>query len=253
MERCKMNLPSQLSRRHFLAFAGIGAASTLASCASTAGPGIQPIDNGNPGFAPMTSGLFGSGLFGGDYGEQPDPAVIYAAQEDNGFLLPAIPYQQIDPQFYRQRVANTTGQPAGSVVVDTRTRFLYVVENGGSAMRYGIGVGRQGFAWQGEGVIQWRQKWPRWNPPNEMVARQPELTKFSIDNGGMDPGLKNPLGARALYIFQGNQDTLYRLHGNPDWRSIGKAVSSGCVRLLNQDIIDVYDRVPTKARITVIQ
>jgi lipoprotein-anchoring transpeptidase ErfK/SrfK len=86
-----------------------------------------------------------------------------------------------------------------------------------------------------------------------MVARQPELAKYSIKNGGMEPGLKNPLGARALYIFSGGQDTLYRLHGNPQWRSIGKAVSSGCVRLLNQDIIDLYERVPIEAPIVVKQ
>jgi lipoprotein-anchoring transpeptidase ErfK/SrfK len=120
-------------------------------------------------------------------------------------------------------------------------------------MRYGVGIGREGFAWSGNGVIQWKQKWPRWKPPNEMVARQPELTKYSIANGGMEPGLKNPLGARALYIFSNGEDSLYRLHGNPDWRSIGKAVSSGCVRLLNQDIIDLYDRVPQKSPIVVWQ
>lgn len=244
-----MNLPSSVSRRKFLTFAGIGAASTLAGCASSAGPGGQTVEYRNP-ITPMINGWFGGS---GYSGEQPDPAVVYAAMEDNGYLLPAIPYHQIDPKFYRQRVANDTGQPAGWVVVDTRTRFLYITEQGGTAMRYGIGVGREGFAWQGTGVIQWRQKWPRWNPPNEMVARQPELVKYSIKNGGMGPGLKNPLGARALYIFQGNQDTFYRLHGNPDWHSIGKAVSSGCIRMLNQDVIDVYDRVPEKAPIIVIQ
>ena len=244
-----MNLPSSVSRRKFLTFAGIGAASTLAGCASSAGPGGQTIEYRNP-ITPMLNGWFGGN---GYSGEQPDPAVIYAAVEDNGYLLPAIPYKQIDPKFWRQRVINDTGQPAGMVVVDTRTRFLYITENGGTAMRYGIGVGREGFAWQGTGVIQWRQKWPRWNPPNEMVDRQPELVKYSIKNGGMDPGLKNPLGARALYIFQGKQDTFYRLHGNPDWHSIGKAVSSGCIRMLNQDVIDVYDRVPEKAPIMVIQ
>jgi len=86
-----------------------------------------------------------------------------------------------------------------------------------------------------------------------MTARKPELAKYSIENGGMDPGLTNPLGARALYIFQNRQDTLYRLHGSPEWNSIGKAVSSGCVRLINQDVIDLYDRVPEKARIVVWQ
>ena len=93
-------------------------------------------------------------------------------------------------------------------------------------------------------VIQWKQKWPKWTPPDEMIARQPELEKYSAANGGMPPGLDNPLGARALYIFQNGEDTLYRLHGSPEWNSIGKSVSSGCVRLMNQDIIDLYDRVP---------
>jgi lipoprotein-anchoring transpeptidase ErfK/SrfK len=116
-----------------------------------------------------------------------------------------------------------------------------------------VGIGREGFAWSGEGVIQWRQKWPKWTPPDEMVARQPELVKYSSKNGGMSPGLMNPLGARALYIFKDGQDTLYRLHGSPEWRSIGTAASSGCVRLMNQDIIDLYDRVPEKARVVVWQ
>jgi lipoprotein-anchoring transpeptidase ErfK/SrfK len=180
-------------------------------------------------------------------------AVMYGPVSDGGFLIPAVPYQQMDPKFYRQRVIDPTGEAPGTVVVDTPSRFLYVVEPGGTAMRYGVGIGREGFAWQGDGVIQWRQAWPRWKPPEEMVARQPELRRYSIENGGMEPGLKNPLGARALYIFQNGQDTLYRLHGNPDWRSIGKAVSSGCVRLINQDVIDLYTRVPHHARIVVRQ
>ncbi|RVN88417.1 L,D-transpeptidase, partial [Sinorhizobium meliloti] len=120
------------------------------------------------------------------------------------------------------------------------------------AMRYGVGLGREGFAWSGRGLIQWKQKWPKWTPPNEMIARQPVLAKYSADNGGMPPGLDNPLGSRALYIFQNGQDTLYRVHGTPEWQSIGKAVSSGCVRMVNQDVIDLYDRVRNKAPILVI-
>lgn len=180
-------------------------------------------------------------------------ALRYAALEDEGHQLPAVPFKQIDPKFYRQRVENTTGEPAGTIVVDTPSKFLYVVEPGGTAMRYGVGLGRAGFAWEGEGVIQWRQKWPRWKPPAEMIARQPELAKYSVENGGQEPGPSNPLGARALYIFKDGQDTLYRLHGTKEWSSIGKAVSSGCVRLINQDVIDLYQRVPYKARIVVKQ
>jgi lipoprotein-anchoring transpeptidase ErfK/SrfK len=179
--------------------------------------------------------------------------MMYGPVEDGGFSLPAVPFEKIDPVYYRQRVYDPTGETPGTVVVDTPSHLLYVVEPGGTAMRYGVGIGREGFAWQGEGVIQWRKAWPHWKPPNEMVARQPELAKWSIANGGMPPGLQNPLGARALYIFQNGEDTLYRLHGNPDWTSIGRSVSSGCVRLINQDVIDLYSRVPGKARIVVRQ
>jgi len=119
-------------------------------------------------------------------------------------------------------------------------------------MRYGVGLGREGFAWKGRGVIQWKQKWPRWTPPVEMVSRQPEVRPFSAENGGMNPGLANPLGARAMYIFKDGQDTLYRIHGTPDWQSVGKAVSSGCVRMLNQDVVDLYDRVSAKSEIVVM-
>ncbi len=180
-----------------------------------------------------------------------DMALRYAALEDGGHLIPAIPYQEMDPKLFRQRVQDPTGERPGTVVVDTANRFLYLTEPGGTAMRYGVGIGREGFDWQGEGVIHWRQPWPRWKPPADMIARQPALERYSVANGGMEPGVKNPLGARALYIFQNNQDTLYRLHGTPEWRSIGKAGSSGCVRLINQEVIDLYKRVPHHARIVV--
>lgn len=178
-------------------------------------------------------------------------AARYAGLEDGGHQIPAVPYLEMDRRFLRQRVVDPTGEKPGMVVIDTASKFLYVTEPGGTAMRYGVGLGREGFAWQGEGVIQWRQPWPRWKPPAEMIARQPSLAPYSVENGGMPPGIKNPLGARALYIFQNGQDTLYRLHGTPEWRSIGKAVSAGCVRLLNQDAIDLYRRVPHHARILV--
>ena len=144
-----------------------------------------------------------------------------------------------------------TGERPGTIIVDTSSHFLYLVLGNGQAMRYGVGLGRAGFEWSGRANVQWKQKWPKWTPPAEMIARQPELEQYSVDNGGMPPGLDNPLGARALYIFQNGEDTLYRLHGSPEWSSIGKSVSSGCVRLMNQDIIDLYDRVPDKAPIVV--
>ena len=242
-----VSFESKTSRRSFLSLSTIAASSLLAGCTSTSGygrmVGLQP--------GPITVPIRPTQI-------APAPtdaelAVMYGPLEDGGYVIPAVPYKQIDPRYYRQQVIDPTGERPGTIVVDTPSRFLYLVQPGGTAMRYGVGIGRDGFAWQGDGVIQWRQKWPRWKPPNEMVARQPELAKYSIENGGMEPGLRNPLGARALYIFSGGQDTLYRLHGNPQWRSIGKAVSSGCVRLLNQDVIDLYDRVPIKAPIVVKQ
>ncbi len=177
---------------------------------------------------------------------------IYAAKEDGGVLIPAVPYRQIDPRFYRQEVSDPFGEAPGAIVVDTADRYLYHIQQGGRATRYGVGLGREGFAWSGRGVIQWKQKWPKWTPPETMIARQPVLAKYSANNGGMPGGLDNPLGARALYIFQNGQDTLYRVHGTPEWQSIGKAVSSGCVRMLNQDVIDLYGRVRGKAPILVV-
>jgi len=234
-----MTIDNRFSRRGFLA-ALAASAGTLAGC--TTGP-LRRRPAPTPGIVQRPVGP----------PSEAELQVMYGPVEDGGYLIPAVPYQQIDPQFYRQRVYDPTGEAPGTVVVDTPSRLLYVVEPGGTAMRYGVGIGREGFAWQGDGVIHWRQAWPHWKPPNEMVARQPSLAKYSIENGGMPPGLDNPLGARALYIFQNGEDTLYRLHGNPEWQSIGKAVSSGCVRLLNQDVIDLYARVPAKARIVVWQ
>lgn len=176
---------------------------------------------------------------------------MYRAMPEEDFPVPAVDLTKVDKRFYRQLVDDPTGERPGTVLVDTKSYFLYLVRPGGKAMRYGVGLGRQGFTWSGEGVIQWKQRWPKWTPPAEMIARQPELEKWSAENGGQPPGLDNPLGARALYIFQNGEDTLYRLHGTPEYWTIGKAVSSGCVRLMNQDIIDLYDRVATPTPVVV--
>lgn len=182
----------------------------------------------------------------------PVNAAFYGQVRDTDFTLPAIPISRIDPQYLRQEVDYPTKEKPGTIVVDTRTKHLYFIEPNGKAMRYGVGLGREGYAWSGRGVIQWKAKWPRWTPPDEMVERQPDIRSFSAANGGMNPGLGNPLGARALYIFKDGQDTLYRIHGTPDWQSVGKSTSSGCVRMLNQDVVDLYDRVPAKAEIVVM-
>ncbi len=184
---------------------------------------------------------------------------MYAALSDGGHNIPAVPIDKIDPQYFRQIVSDPTGERPGTVVVDTANHFLYLVEPGGQAIRYGVGLGRQGFEWAGRGVIEWKQQWPRWFPPDEMIDRQPDLEKYRARqiagtnqwDGGMQPGITNPLGARALYIYQNGKDTLYRVHGSPEWWSIGKSVSSGCVRLMNQDVIDLYGRVPEGAPLVV--
>jgi len=177
--------------------------------------------------------------------------VNYGPRPQEEFPIPAVDPKVLAPEFRRQRVAYNSPEEPGTVVVDTRNFYLYLVEPSGTAMRYGVGLGRQGFEWSGRARIAWKRPWPTWTPPAEMIAREPELEPYSAENGGMQPGLGNPLGARALYIFQGNVDTLYRLHGTNEPHSIGKAVSSGCVRLINQDVIDLYDRVRSGAEIVV--
>jgi lipoprotein-anchoring transpeptidase ErfK/SrfK len=230
-----------LKRRAFLLGAGGTALASLAGCASTSQTVVyqdRPVRPVEPADT-------------GPYPANVEAASLYGPKPDEQFPLPAIPYQKINPRYYRQMVENTTGQPPGTLVVDTGNHFLYYTYPNGQAMRYGVGLGREGFAWAGRGVIQYKRKWPRWVPPDEMIARQPELSPYQADLGGMPPGLTNPLGARALYIFSHKQDTQYRLHGSPEWWTIGKNVSSGCVRLINQDVVDLYDRVANKTPILV--
>lgn len=176
----------------------------------------------------------------------------YKARTDGGFKLPAVPTRKMDKKFLRQRVDYQTNEKPGTLIVETEKRFVYLIEGNGKAMRYGIGVGRAGFDWQGTARMAWKREWPTWTPPQSMIRRRPELAKYGGPNG-MKGGPANPLGARALYIYKNGKDTLYRLHGTPEWASIGTAVSSGCIRLINQDIIDLYSRVPNGAKIVVKQ
>ena len=215
-----------------------GAASLALGACTTVSPSLRLVEAPPPAPPPVEPAH-------GAY------ATMYGPKFDEGYEIPAVPIERMDPRFLRQVVADPTGERAGTIIVDTSAHHLYLVLGNGQSMRYGVGLGRAGFEWAGRANVEWKRKWPKWTPPAEMIARQPELAKWSVDNGGMPPGLDNPLGARALYIFQDGQDTLYRLHGSPEWNSIGKSVSSGCVRLMNQDIIDLYDRVPGRAPILV--
>lgn len=230
-------------RRRFLSsFGAVAASGLLASCVTRIGPVDEMRERYFPP-APVPDIV------------KPDLAsykLMYGPVTDDGYEIPGIPIDKVDSRYYRQMVRYETNERPGTIIVDTNAHFLYLIGQNGQAMRYGVGLGRAGFAWSGRAVVQWKKKWPNWTPPDEMVARQPELAPYRIGTGGMQPGIRNPLGARALYIFQNGEDTLYRLHGNPEWRSIGKSVSSGCVRLMNQDIIDLYDRVPNGSPILVI-
>ncbi len=169
--------------------------------------------------------------------------------------VPGIRLADIDPAFLRTVVSYPTREPAGTIVVDPANHFLYLVQEGGRAMRYGVGVGRQGFGWSGVASVHDKQEWPDWYPPKEMLQRQPDLMRqmSQLQGGiGMPGGPRNPLGARALYLWQGNRDTLYRIHGTFEPWTIGKSVSSGCIRMINQDVIDLYERAPAGARVVVL-
>ena len=215
-------------------------------------------------FVGAGAGLIGLTLAGctttGEHLASPEPepvvdedfAADYGARPQERFPLPAVNPAALAPQFRRQRVAFASAERPGSLIVDTSTFYLYLVETETVAWRYGVGLGRQGFEWSGRARVAWKRPWPTWTPPDEMIAREPHLEQWSVRNGGMPPGLGNPLGARALYIFQGGVDTLYRLHGTNEPHSIGRAVSSGCVRLVNQDVIDLYERVTPDAPILVM-
>ncbi|MGD9912727.1 MAG: L,D-transpeptidase [Rhizobiaceae bacterium] len=174
---------------------------------------------------------------------------MYASFTDGPFVLPQIPYEKIPSQYRRQVVVDPTGEQPGTIVVHLAERHLYYVLPGGEAIRYGVGIGKEGFVWSGRAVIQYKKVWPTWTPPAEMIARKPELEEF---RNGKPGGLDNPLGARAMYIFKDGQDTLFRVHGSPEWWTIGTQASSGCVRMINQDVIDLYNRVSDKTPIVVV-
>lgn len=176
---------------------------------------------------------------------RPVPPVI----EPDRFPASVEDYKWLDSQFLPQLVDYQTDEPAGTVVIDTDHRFLYLVRGWNQAKRYGIGVGRDGFIWSGTASIQRKARWPTWYPPKEMQRRDKEARRW---RKGMPGGPRNPLGARALYLYQGRADTLFRIHGTRDPKSIGKAVSSGCIRMLNADIIELFDRLPIGTKVVVL-
>jgi lipoprotein-anchoring transpeptidase ErfK/SrfK len=220
-----MDLPITTSRRTFMFGAASLAGLTLSGCATMGDS------------APATP------TFSQYYLD------MYAAMPNEKFPVPAVDLTRLKPTHFRTEVSDPTGEKPGTIVVNTADRYLYLVEEGGKAIRYGVGIGREGFAWSGHGSINRKAEWPTWTPPAEMVKRDPNAAPWA---NGMPGGIDNPLGARAMYIYTGGKDSLYRLHGSADPASIGEAVSSGCVRLINQDVIDLYSRVPVGTKVIVI-
>ena len=174
---------------------------------------------------------------------------IYGSRSDASFTVPAIPVEKVPEQFQRQTVYYETDQPVGTVVINPAARHLYLVTGRNQATRFGIAVGRDGFQWAGEAIVNERKSWPTWTPPPEMIERKPELIKFEKGQPG---GLTNPLGARALYLTTNGVDYGYRIHGTPEWNSIGTNASSGCIRMINQDVMDLANMVPDGAKVVVL-
>ncbi len=185
----------------------------------------------------------------------PRPAAADAASkwfsgvaEDNGFAYRKTKFDVIKPQWRRQMVKYFSEEPAGTVVVDTRNHYLYWVWENNTALRYGVGVGKEGFQWFGHARIDRKALWPRWVPPPEMLQRRPDLPRL-VEGGAAD----NPLGPRALYLYRDGSDLGYRLHGTLEPWSIGNDVSSGCVRMFPEDVIDLYQRCPIGTRVLVLE
>ena len=157
--------------------------------------------------------------------------------------------KQLPEAFKRQVVTFRTAEPPGTIIIDGNQHFLYLVQPGGQAIRYGIGVGRDGFGWAGKVRVGRMAEWPTWTPPAEMVARDANAAKWAA---GMPGGPDNPLGPRAMYLYAGDNDTIYRIHGTVEPWTIGLDVSSGCIRLNNDDVVDLYSRVKVGAKVIVL-
>ncbi|MBW9064219.1 L,D-transpeptidase [Rhizobium herbae] len=192
-----------------------------------------------------------SGLLAGCAASGPNHAANYAARPGEQFPLPAMPLERIKPELRRREVAYETPYEAGTIVIDTPARRLYYVLGGGRAMRYGIGVGREGYALAGSAYIGRKAEWPSWTPTANMIRREPERNLRYA--GGVPGGLHNPLGARAVYLYRNGHDTMFRIHGTNQPQTIGHAVSSGCIRMLNHDVIDLYERAEVGGRVIVLQ
>lgn len=176
-------------------------------------------------------------------------AAHYAARVDGSFSVPTVPVEKVPSAYQKQDVDFASAEPVGSIIINPAERHLYLITAPGKATQYGISVGKAGFEWAGVANITNRKTWPTWTPPKEMITRKPELEKWK---DGQPGGPTNPLGARALYLTTNGIDYGYRIHGTPDWWSIGKNASSGCIRMINQDVMELYERVQDGAKVVVL-
>ena len=214
-----------ISRRMFV----LGSSAALASCTSQPKPQLSTA-------VPVIDPYY---------------ADLYTSITTEPFPVPAVDTAAIESRFLRRIVPYVTGEQPGTIVVNPNTRYAHLVLEGDRAIRYGVGVGKQeAFNFQGTAIIGRKAEWPRWRPTLDMIRREPD--RYGRYANGMDGGPENPLGPRALYLYRDGQDTLFRLHGTTEPWSIGSMVSSGCVRFLNQDIIDLYRRVPTGGKVVVL-
>jgi lipoprotein-anchoring transpeptidase ErfK/SrfK len=174
---------------------------------------------------------------------------VYGALPDEKFPVPAVDVKKLNPKYFRKLMKYETAEAPGTIIVDPGNYYVYRIEEGGMATRYGANVGRAGFLWSGDAYVGRKSEWPIWTPPPEMIRRQPEVAKYAR---GMAPGLDNPLGARTLHLYQNGVYTLYTIYSTKIPETIGTGVSSGCIGLLTQDMMDLYAKTPVKTKVVVL-
>lgn len=216
----KINAPARLSRRAFLAGSAISVGALgLAGCASPDGMSLAEAQK------------------------------VYGPLPNEKFPIPATDVTQVDRKYFRRTVAYASEEEPGTIIVDPANYYVYRIEGEGKATRYGANVGRDGFRWNGDAYVGRKSEWATWTPPKEMIARQPEAAKYAK---GMPGGLDNPLGARTLHLYQNGVYTLYTIYATSAPETIGSGITSGCVGLMNQDMIDLYDKTPVKTKVIVL-
>jgi lipoprotein-anchoring transpeptidase ErfK/SrfK len=216
----KMNAPAGLSRRSFLVGSAVNiSALGLAGCASPDGMSLAEAQK------------------------------LYGPLPNEKFPIPASDISTLDKKYYRRTVKYESEEEPGTIIVDPKNYYVYRIEGDGMATRYGANVGRDGFRWNGDAYVGRKSEWATWTPPKEMIARQPETAKYAK---GMPGGLDNPLGARTLHLYQNGVYTLYTIYATSYPETIGSGITSGCVGLMSQDMIDLYDKTPVKTKVIVL-